>query len=173
MPTVSGEIGDEQLRSMLRAARRVAVVGLSPRPERPSHRVAAYLARQGYAIYPVNPLASSSTILGQPVYRSLAELPEPPDIIDVFRRSEYVSAVVDDAIALRSADHPTTLRNRLGPLWVLWTQLGVVDDNAAQRAREAGFAVVQDRCLMVERGRLGIGRVDGTALAEGQEQGGC
>jgi predicted CoA-binding protein len=157
MPTVEGELGDEQLRHILGLARRIAVVGLSPRPERPSHGVARYLQEQGYAIDPVNPTRAGDAILGRTVYASLRDLPEAPDIIDVFRRPEYVDQVVDDAIAARAARHPDAEENRSGPLWVLWTQLGVVNPAAAARAHAAGFGVVQDRCLKVEHARLDIG----------------
>jgi predicted CoA-binding protein len=159
MAEVHGELGDEQLSSIMRQARRIAVVGLSPRADRPSHRVAAYLQSQGYLIYPVNPTQKGQSILGCAVFGSLTELPEPPDIIDVFRRPQYVPDVVDDAIAARSRYAPNADMNRRGALWVIWTQLGVVHDEAARRAREAGFAVVEDRCLKVEHARLGIGPV--------------
>jgi predicted CoA-binding protein len=160
MRPTDGEESDTQLRQMLRQARRIAVVGLSPRPDRPSHGVAAYLQRHGYRIYPVNPTAADLTILGCHVYASLAELPEPPDIIDVFRRSQHVSAVVDDAIAARAAVRPTTTPGAMDPLWVLWTQLGVINEAATERARARGFVVVEERCLRIEHARLAVGRVD-------------
>lgn len=158
MASGQGELGDAQLRSILQDARRIAVVGLSPRPERPSNQVAQYLMRQGYTIFPVNPTQVGQTILGERVYASLQDLPESPDIIDVFRRSAHVGGVVDDAIAARAKRGASPELNRGGALWVLWTQLGVVNDEAAERARAAGMAVVQDRCLKVEHARLGIGR---------------
>lgn len=160
MPPADGVESDTQLRQLLRHARRIAVVGLSPKPDRPSHGVAAYLQRQGYRIYPVNPTAAGLTILGRPVYASLAELPEPPDIIDVFRRAQHVSAVVEDAIAAWTAARPTTAVRMMDPRWVIWTQLGVINDRAAERARAQGFSMVQDRCLRVEHARLAVGRVD-------------
>ena len=159
MTTVSGEVGDEQLRHVLSQARRIAVVGLSPRQERPSYQVADYLQRQGYEIFPVNPTQVGSEILGRRVYGSLRELPEAPDIIDVFRRPVHLLDVVADADTARMRSHADANTTRTGPLWVIWTQLGVVNDEAARRAHELGFPVVEDRCLKVEHARLGIGSV--------------
>lgn len=159
MVTVSGEVRDEELREILTKARRIAVVGLSPRRDRPSYQVAAYLQQQGYEIFPVNPTQVGSEILGRRVFGSLRELPAAPDIIDVFRRPVYLPDVVADADAARKATHPDAEVNRSGPLWVIWTQLGVVNDAAAKRAHELGFPVVEDRCLKIEHGRLGIGPV--------------
>lgn len=133
---------DEQIRSILKHYHRIAVVGLSDNVMRPSYGVASYLQHQGYEITPVNPRLKRQHILGREVYGSLLELPEPPEIVDVFRRSEYVAAVVDDAIAAHAA--------------VLWTQLGVRDDAAAARASAAGLLVVQDRCLKIEHMRFGV-----------------
>lgn len=135
---------DDEMREILTRYRRVAVVGLSDDPDRPSHSVASYLQEHGYEIYPVNPSLAGQTVLGREVYSSLAELPEPPEIVDVFRRSEYVSAVVDAAITAGAK--------------VLWTQLGVRDDAAAERAGAAGLQVVQNRCTAIEHGRLRIER---------------
>lgn len=161
MPYVSGLVGDDQLRLILQQARRIAVVGLSPRPERPSHQVADYMQQQGYTIYPVNPTIAGQDVLGRRVYASLQDLPEPPDIIDVFRRPRYLADVVEDAIAARAAHHPDAQTIREGALWVIWTQLGVVNDEASRRAHASGFAVVEDRCLKVEHARLGVGSVAG------------
>lgn len=136
---------DEALRDVLTRYRRVAVVGISDDPDRPSHSVASYLQEQGYDIYPVNPMLAGKTVLGRTVYGSLADLPEPPEIVDVFRRSEFVAEVADAAIAAGAK--------------VLWTQLGVRDDVAAERASAAGLQVVQNRCTAIEHGRLRIGHV--------------
>lgn len=141
MPMVQS---DDELREVLTRHRRVAVVGLSDDPDRPSHSVASYLQEQGYDIYPVNPMLVGQTVLGREVYGSLAELPEPPEIVDVFRRSQFVSEVADAAIASGAK--------------VLWTQLGVRDDAAAERASAAGLQVVQNRCTAIEHGRLHVGR---------------
>ena len=124
---------------MLRNSRVIAVVGLSDRPDRPSHGVAAYLQAQGYRIVPVNPRLSGP-VLGEQPYPDLRSVPEKVDIVDIFRRSEDVPPVVDDAIAIGA------------PL--VWMQLGIVNDDAARKAESAGAAVVMDRCLKVEHEAL-------------------
>lgn len=124
---------------MLRSSRVIAVVGLSDRPDRPSHGVAAYLQAQGYRIVPVNPRLSGP-VLGEQPYPDLRSVPEKVDIVDIFRRSEDVPPVVDDAIAIGA------------PL--VWLQLGIVNDEAARKAEAAGAAVVMDRCLKVEHEAL-------------------
>jgi predicted CoA-binding protein len=126
----------EEVRAILRSARTIAVVGLSPRPERPSHQVAAYLQRAGYRIVPVNP--GQASILGERSYPTLAAAAaeHPIDIVDVFRRSESAGAAVDDAIRVRPR--------------LIWLQRGVVDPAAERRAAAAGIAFVMDRCLMVD-----------------------
>lgn len=140
MPIVQN---DDEMRALLTRYRRVAVVGFSDDPGRPSHSVASYLQEQGYEVYPVNPMLAGKTVLGSKVYGSLADLPEPPEIVDVFRRSEFVSEVANAAVAAGAK--------------VLWTQLGVRDDEAAERASAAGLQVVQNRCTAIEHGRLRIG----------------
>jgi len=127
---------------ILRAARTIAVVGLSPKPERPSHQVAQYLRRAGYRIVPVNP--GHAVILGEPSYPSLtaAAREHAIDIVDVFRRSECAGAVVDEAIRVRP-------RPRL-----IWLQQGVVDDAARARAEAAGIPIVMDRCLAIDHRQL-------------------
>jgi predicted CoA-binding protein len=117
---------------ILRAARTIAVVGLSANPRRPSHGVARYLQRAGYRIIPVNP--NIGEVLGERAYPTLSELPEPVDVVDVFRRSEFAGAIVDEAIAIRAR--------------AVWLQDGVIDEAAAQRARAAGLDVVMDDCMM-------------------------
>jgi predicted CoA-binding protein len=116
-------------------AKTVAVPGLGNRPERPAYDVAGYLQAHGYRIVPIHPIADE--VLGEKVYRSLVEVPFDIDVVDVFRRAEYLGEVVDDAIAKGV---------RLG----IWGQLSVVDDVAAARARAAGLTVVMDRCMLVE-----------------------
>ncbi len=130
----------EALRRLLGDARTIAVVGLSPRPERPSHGVARYLVRAGYHIVPVNP--QHAVILGERSYPSLtnAARDHAIDVVDVFRRSECAGAVVDEAIALRPK--------------LIWLQLGVVDDAACARAETAGIPFVMDRCLATLHSRL-------------------
>lgn len=121
----------EQIRSLLKHAHTLAVVGLSPNPARPSFGVARAMQSFGYRIIPVRPGAES--ILGEPAYPDLRQLPGPVDIVDVFRAPEHVDAIVDDCVALR--------------LPALWLQEGVINAAAAQRAREAGIMVVMDRCI--------------------------
>ena len=112
----------------------IAVVGLSSDPSRASYGVARYMQRYGYQVIPVNP--NETEILGEKAYPSLRDLPEPPDVVDVFRRPEHVAGVVDEAIAAGAK--------------AIWLQLGVIDEKAAQKAREAGLLVVMDRCLKIE-----------------------
>jgi predicted CoA-binding protein len=120
-------------------ARTIAVVGVSDNPSRDSHDVARYLIEAGYDVYLVNPTVDQE-VLGRRVYDSVQELPEAVDIVDVFRRSEHVSPVVDDAIEAGAK--------------VVWMQLGIVNEEAAERAREAGLEVVMDRCTKIEHRRL-------------------
>jgi predicted CoA-binding protein len=117
---------------ILASARTIAVVGLSPDPRRPSHGVARYLQRAGYRIVPVNPMVAE--VLGERAYPNLRDLPRPVDVVDVFRRSEFVGPIVDDAIAIKAG--------------AVWLQDGVIDQAAASRARAAGLDVVMDDCMM-------------------------
>jgi predicted CoA-binding protein len=133
---------DDYLRDILMSARTIAVVGASPRRERPSHRVMAYLQRRGYRTVPVNPFAAGDPINGETVYATLAEVPEPVDVVDIFRRPEAAGAVVDAAIAVGAK--------------VVWMQLGVRDDTAAARAEAHGLKVVMNRCPAIEIPRLGL-----------------
>jgi predicted CoA-binding protein len=133
---------DDYLRGILESVRTIAVVGASPRRERPSHRVMAYLQRRGYRTIPVNPNAAGGTINGERCYASLAEVPEPIDMVDVFRRKEAAGGVVDEAIAIGAK--------------VVWMQLGVRDDAAAVRAEARGLRVVMNRCPAIEIPRLGL-----------------
>jgi predicted CoA-binding protein len=133
---------DDYLREILTSVRTIAVVGASPRHERPSHGVMAYLQRRGYRTIPVNPFAAGGTINGETVYASLAEVPEPIDMVDVFRRPEAAGAVVDAAIAVGAK--------------IVWMQLGVRDDAAATHAEANGLKVVMNRCPAIEIPRLGL-----------------
>ena len=135
----------EDITDILTRYRRIAVVGLSANPERSSNEVSAYMQAQGYEIYPVNPTIAGQTVLGRTVYASLADLPVRPEIVDVFRRSEFVPEVAEQAIAAGAN--------------VLWTQLFVVNDAAAQRASDAGLQVVQNRCIKIEHAKRGMGHV--------------
>lgn len=119
---------------ILSTCRRIAVVGMSPRPDRASNGVSRYMMRSGYEIIPVNPMETE--VLGLTCYPDLASVPGEIDLVNIFRRSEDVPPVVEDAIA-RGAK-------------AIWMQLGIVNEAAADRARAAGLAVVMDRCLMVE-----------------------
>lgn len=138
MTTATDE--DARIRNILRRVRTIAMVGASPNEMRPSYFAMLYLQNKGYRIFPVNPRAVGQTILGEPVYPDLASLPEVPDMVQIFRRSEEVPPIVDEAI-------------RIGAK-VVWMQLGVIHEQAAARARAAGLEVVMDRCPKIEYGRL-------------------
>jgi len=133
---------DDYLRDILTSVRTIAVVGASPRPHRPSHGVMRYLQRQGYRAIPVNPFAAGQDILGERCRASLAEIGEPVDMVDIFRRSEFAGAAVDDAIKIGAK--------------VAWLQLDVIDEAAAARAEAKGLKVVMDRCPAIEIPRLGL-----------------
>jgi predicted CoA-binding protein len=129
-------VGGEDIDRMLEA-RTIAVVGLSSDRGRESHRIAAYLKAHGYRVVPVNP--NEAEVLGEKAYARLAEVPFEVDIIDVFRRREFLYGHVEEAIEKGA--------------WGAWGQLGVADNAAAALAREAGLAYVQNRCIMVEHDR--------------------
>lgn len=129
---------DEWLRKLLQESRTIAVVGLSPKPHRDSFKVASYLRAQGYRVIPVHPRAQE--VLGERVYRSLDEIPEQVDIVNVFRRSEETPAVVKAAIPLKPR--------------AVWLQLGIASLEAAELAAAAGLPIIMDRCLMLEHRRL-------------------
>jgi uncharacterized protein len=128
----------EQIRTLLSRARTIAIVGLSDKPNRDSYRVAEYLVRAGYEVIPVNP--GIQEVLGRRSYENLAEVPGGIDIVDIFRKSEAVPAIVDEAIRLKAGS--------------VWMQLGVVHEEAASKAEKAGLQVVQGRCIKVEHARL-------------------
>ncbi|MBI4186489.1 MAG: CoA-binding protein [Chloroflexi bacterium] len=131
---------------ILDSSRVIAVVGLSPKPDRPSHRVASYLKANGYRIIPVNP--GVEEVLGERAYPDLGSIPEPVDVVDIFRRSEEVPAIVEEAI-------------RIGAK-VVWMQEGIINEEAAAKAREAGLSVVMDRCMFKEHQKLYAGRQGGS-----------
>jgi uncharacterized protein len=133
--------GPAEIREVLRSARRIAVVGLSPKPERPSYGVASYLQRAGYTIIPVRP--TGTIILGEPVRPDLraAAVTGPIDIVNVFRRSEFVPALLDDLLAVRPR--------------LVWMQMGIRHQPTAARLEAEGIAVVMDRCLAVDHQFLG------------------
>lgn len=134
---------DAKIRSILTEVRTIALVGWSPKPDRPSHRVAAYLAAQGYRVIPVNPGAAGQIALGETVRASLAEIEGPVDMVDIFRRSEDVPPVVEEAL-------------KLPGLKAIWMQLGITNAQAAAQAEARGVQVVQDRCPAIEIPRLGL-----------------
>ena len=131
---------NEEIKAFLLGARTIAVLGLSTDPDRPSYSVAMYLQNNGYRIVPVRP--DGGEVLSEPVYGQLADIPFSVDVVDVFRKSRYVAAHADQAIAIKAR--------------CLWLQEGVIDEAAAQRAREAGLFVVMDRCMLKEHRRSGL-----------------
>jgi predicted CoA-binding protein len=138
LPLVFRNPANEEIRDLLARTRTIAVVGLSPRPERPSHRIARRLQSWGFRVIPVRPAVSE--VLGEKAYRRLADVPGRIDLVDVFRAAEQVGPVVDECIALG--------------LSAIWIQEGIVNESAAERARAAGMVVVMDRCISVEYRRL-------------------
>jgi predicted CoA-binding protein len=135
-PTVTLS-ADDEIGKLLRGSKTIAVVGLSDSPLRPSHGVAAYMQSHGYRIIPVNPAVKGA--LGEKAVASLSEIREKIDIVDVFRRSEFVPEVVDEAIRLKVP--------------AIWLQEGVIHEQAADKARQAGIVVVMDRCILKEHRR--------------------
>ena len=132
-------LSESEIKETLHESRTIAVVGLSDNPERDSNGVARFLLRSGYTVIPVNPLLSG-TVLGLPTYARLRDIPGRVDIVDVFRRSEFVPEIVDEAIEIGAR--------------VIWMQLGVIHPEAAKRAHAAGLKVVMDRCIAIEYRRL-------------------
>jgi predicted CoA-binding protein len=127
-----------EISRLLRESRNIAVVGLSPKTSRPSNQVALYLIEAGYNIIPVNP--GQEEILDRKCYSDLESINEPIDIVDVFRRSEDVGPIVESAIGVGAK--------------IIWMQQGIVNEEAAARAREAGLVVIMDRCLKVDHRNL-------------------
>ncbi|HEX8982112.1 MAG TPA: CoA-binding protein [Ktedonobacterales bacterium] len=130
----------ETIRAILRESKTIAVVGLSPDPGRPSHDVARYMQAQGYRIVPVNPVISEA--LGEKSYPTLRDLPFPVDLVDVFRRSEFVPPIAEDAVKIGAK--------------ALWLQLNVISPEGEETAERGGLRVVVDRCLKVEHQRYGV-----------------
>ena len=133
---------DDDIRALLRQTQRIAMVGASNKPDRPSYGVMRFLLDQGYEVIPVNPVLAGQTIHGQMVVAQLADIAPPVDMVDIFRASDAAGAVVDEAIAHGAQS--------------VWMQLGVVDAVAAVRAEAAGLSVVMDRCPKIEIARLGL-----------------
>jgi predicted CoA-binding protein len=134
-------LDEQRMQDVLSNARTIAVVGHSDNPSRTSYQIAAYLRRKGYTVYPVNPTLSE--IEGEKFYASLNELPEKVDIVNIFRRSEHVAGVVDEAIAASAK--------------AIWAQLDVIDWAARDKALAAGLDVAMDLCIKVEHSRMGLG----------------
>ena len=151
MPVIYG-VSDETVREILTTVRTIAVVGASPNPARPSNEVLGYLVAKGFETYPVNPWHAGGLIRGRPTYARLADVPALIDMVDVFRNSAAAGGAVDDALDL-------------DPLpAVIWMQLGVVNEEAAERARARGVTVVMNRCPKIEFRRL----FDGRARSRGE-----
>jgi predicted CoA-binding protein len=127
---------------ILKTTKTIALLGASPNPDRPSNRVMGFLLSKGYRVFPVNPGQAGKQILGETVYARLADVPQPVDMVDVFRAAEFLDGVVDEATALEEKPK------------VIWAQLGVRDDKAAEKAEAAGIKVVMDRCPAIEIPRL-------------------
>lgn len=133
---------DTYLRGIFARVKTIAMVGASPRPDRPSYRVMRFLQSHGYRVIPVNPQATGETINGERTVARLGDIAEAIDMVDIFRRSELVAPVVDEAIAKGTK--------------IIWMQLGVRDDTAAAKAAAHGIDVVMDRCPAIEIPRLGL-----------------
>jgi hypothetical protein len=141
---------DATLRELLKTIRTIAVVGLSPQSARPSYRVAQAMQRYGYRIVPVRPLVDE--VLGEKAYASLADIPFPVDLVDVFRAAEHVPAIVEQCLALHSMQRPSSTLHHLPA--AIWIQEGIVHEAAAREAQAGGMTVVMDRCLLKEYVRL-------------------
>ena len=137
---------NEDIADLLSNAKTIAVVGASDRPDRPSYGVMKYLQDHGYRVIPVNPQITGEHVHGEFIWRELAQIGEPIDIVDIFRKSEDAGEIVDQAIAVGAK--------------AVWMQLGVIDHEAAARAETAGLKVVIDRCPKIEIARLGLARKD-------------
>ncbi len=142
---------DEEIAELLKGARTIAMIGASDRPDRPSYGVMQFLQDHGYRVIPVNPTITGEHVHGEYIWRELSQIGEPIDIVDIFRRPEAAGEAVDEAI-------------RAGAKAV-WMQLGVVNEDAAQRAEAAGLKVVMDRCPKIDIMRLGIPAVGSSAEA--------
>ena len=139
-------LNDEEIAELLTNARTIAMVGASDRPDRPSYGVMKFLVDHGYRVLPVNPQITGEHVHGEFVWRELAQIGEPIDIVDIFRRPEAAGEAVDQAIFAGAK--------------AVWMQLGVVNEDAAKRAEEAGLKVVMDRCIKIEIMRHRIPAID-------------
>ncbi|QEE47381.1 CoA-binding protein [Rhizobium sp. WL3] len=134
----------DELRAILGEVKTIALLGASPKPDRPSFGVMRFLLSKGYKVYPVNPGQAGKEILGQAVFATMTDIPDEIDMIDVFRAPEYLGEVVSEALALPKLPK------------VIWGQLSVRDDEAVKPAEDAGIPVVMDRCPAIEIPRLGL-----------------
>jgi predicted CoA-binding protein len=137
---------DEDIAELLQSTRTIALIGASDRPDRPSYEVMAFLQRHGYRVIPVNPQITGEHVHGEYVWRELAQIGEPIDLVDLFRRPQAAGEAVDEAIAAGAK--------------AVWMQLGVINEEAAARAEAAGLKVVMDRCPKIEIARLGLPRIE-------------
>jgi predicted CoA-binding protein len=146
---------DQELRELLRTARVIAVVGLSPNPDRPSNQVAWYLRHQGYELFGVNPVCGQDEVFGVPMLASLDQVPKPIDVVDVFRRAAYTPEVAREAVVAGAG--------------ALWLQLGITSPEARAIAEAGGLTYVENRCMKIEHARL-IGR-GASQVASGSSKG--
>ncbi len=135
---------DSLIKTILRSTKTIAMVGASANEMRPSYFAMMYLLNKGYVVHPVNPAAAGKTILGQTVYAALKDVPAPVDMVDIFRSSDAAPAIVKEALEEK---------DRFG-IQTIWMQLGVINEEAAQMARDAGLTVIMDRCPKIEHGRF-------------------
>ena len=136
---------DEEIAELLKNARTIAMIGASDRPQRPSYGVMKFLQDHGYRVIPVNPQITGEHVHGEFVWRELAQIGVPIDIVDIFRRPEAAGEAVDQAIFIGAK--------------AVWLQIGVINEEVAARAEAAGLKVVMDRCLKIEIARLGLSRI--------------
>lgn len=133
---------DHFIADILKGVRTIALLGASPKPDRPSYGVMRFLLAHGYTVHPVNPGIAGKEILGRKVYATLSDVPQPVDMIDIFRSPQYLPSIVEEVLALPHRPK------------VLWGQLGVYDEAAAREAEAGGIAVIMDRCPAIEYSRL-------------------
>lgn len=133
---------DSELREILTSVKRIALLGASANQQRASYHVMAFLLQKGYQVVPVNPGQAGKNILGQKVYACLSDILEPIDMVEVFRASDALAGIVEEILNLKTLPK------------ILWTQLGVIDEQAAKRAQDAGMKVVMNRCPAIEYPRL-------------------
>lgn len=133
---------DALIKNILTSTKSIALIGASKNPDRPSHKVMKFLISQGYDLYPVNPGLEGSDLLGRKVFASLTDIPAPIDMVEIFRKSDSVEPIVDEAIQIGAQ--------------TIWMQLGVINNVAAEKAAQAGLKVVMNHCPAIEIPRLGL-----------------